>query len=143
MRFAVAVLGIAMLAVSLQASADILYPNAIQFRALPPQAPEIHYSDLHDATFKALKVYERVPGCSRLAALTGRWAWRRGLNPKLVASMIVTESTCNPLAVSSAGALGVMQIVPKYWSNRYDFTRLNLLNPETNIEIGTELIAKL
>ncbi len=40
-------------------------------------------------------------------------AWRNGLDPALVAAVMVAESGGDPCAVSSAGAMGLMQLMPQ------------------------------
>lgn len=64
------------------------------------------------------------------------------LDPYLVAAMIRTESDFQPDAVSPAGAMGLMQIMPDTASwiaeklGRADFTDSMLFDPATNIQFG-------
>jgi soluble lytic murein transglycosylase len=63
------------------------------------------------------------------------------ISPSLVASLINEESSFDKNAISSRGALGLMQIMPqtaKYVCSlmNKDYEELNLLAPETNIKIG-------
>ena len=66
-----------------------------------------------------------------------------GLDPYLVASLIRQESEFNPLAVSRANAVGLMQLLPKTGKNvakqeglrRYNATQL--FSPTTNLQLGT------
>lgn len=55
----------------------------------------------------------------------------------LIAAMAMQESGFNPKAKSSAGALGLMQIVPKYHPG------VNTNDPDMSIEYGAEYLAKL
>jgi soluble lytic murein transglycosylase len=70
-------------------------------------------------------------------------AQRNGLDPYLVASLIRQESEFNAGAVSRANAYGLMQLLPsvgKSMARKHGirkFTAANLLNPETNLELGT------
>jgi soluble lytic murein transglycosylase len=68
---------------------------------------------------------------------------RNGLDPYLVASLIRQESEFNAGALSRANAYGLMQLLPsvgKSMAKRQGirrFTAVDLLNPETNLALGT------
>lgn len=72
-----------------------------------------------------------------------RYAGEYDLDPYLVAAVINTESNFDPDAVSHAGALGLMQIMPETgeWIagklGIQDFNKEMLLEPEINIRFGT------
>lgn len=74
--------------------------------------------------------------------LIEKYSDRYGLDPYFVAAIIHTESGFDPEAVSGAGAMGLMQVVPETgeWIagklGLENFTANDLLNPETNIEMG-------
>jgi soluble lytic murein transglycosylase-like protein len=77
-------------------------------------------------------------GCSiRYAATVGRAAVDNHLPARIVGSLVYVESSCNPEAISPAGAIGIMQINTHVWKTRKDLT-----DPTTNIEIGTAILAK-
>lgn len=60
-----------------------------------------------------------------------------GVDPNLILAVIQTESSFNPDVVSSAGAVGLMQIMPA------NFKHLGLTDPyniEQNIDAGTKLL---
>jgi soluble lytic murein transglycosylase-like protein len=64
------------------------------------------------------------------------------LEPELVASVIQVESSWYPRAESTAGACGLMQVIPK-WNPKPDgtlYTCEELKDPETNIEAGTKAL---
>lgn len=67
------------------------------------------------------------------------------LDPLFIAAQANIESTFRVYAKSSAGALGVMQIVPKYWVHQIDFleTADDLFNVHANIRAGAFIMAKL
>ena len=60
-----------------------------------------------------------------------RWANEYNVNPNVIAIVMQIESCGDPAAVSSAGALGLMQVMPFHFSNGE-----NMLNPETNVQRG-------
>ena len=60
-----------------------------------------------------------------------------GVSPRLVAATIAIESSCRSRIVSDAGAIGLMQIMPKIWKVDGD-----LRDPEVNIAAGTRILAE-
>lgn len=62
----------------------------------------------------------------------------------VLAAMGHTESRFRPNAVSWAGAVGIMQVVPRYHLERYSFLerREDLLVPRLNIRAGTFIFAE-
>jgi len=78
---------------------------------------------------------------SKLTKIIVRHSLEKKLDPKLVASIIVVESRGNPLAISGAKAVGIMQIHAPTWGEIIDFTENNPFDPEVNIDIGTSILA--
>jgi soluble lytic murein transglycosylase-like protein len=76
----------------------------------------------------------------RYAEAISRSAVNKGLNPAVVAGIVVVESSGNPLTVSGTGDLGLMQVNVKVHARDFDFQNHNLLNPEENIEVGTSIL---
>lgn len=103
---------------------------------------ETHSLEFEKAFFQASKVYGKA-GCGdqQLAEMTAKQAIETDLPPAVVAAVIASESTCNPMAVSNKGALGLMQVVPKVHQKHYDFSKVNLLNPEENMRVGTAILS--
>ena len=69
-----------------------------------------------------------------------KWSKQRQLNPLLVTSLIRQESRFEPEIRSSAGALGLMQVMPatgKTAASNIGLKHYSLTNPEDNINIGT------
>ena len=69
-----------------------------------------------------------------------KWSKQRQLNPLLVTSLIRQESRFEPEIESSAGALGLMQVMPatgKYVANNIGLSNYSLTVPEDNVKIGT------
>ena len=77
-----------------------------------------------------------------------RAAERNNVDPMLVAGLIRQESTFQPDAVSHAGAVGLMQVLPstsKKLARRLKlrYARSKLFNPEYNLTLGTLYLADL
>ncbi|VEP17451.1 Soluble lytic murein transglycosylase-like protein [Hyella patelloides LEGE 07179] len=69
-----------------------------------------------------------------------KWSQDRNLNPLLVTSLIRQESRFEPEIESSAGALGLMQVMPatgKSVAQQLGLQSYSLINPEDSIKIGT------
>ncbi len=64
-------------------------------------------------------------------------ATRAGLPPELVLAVIDVESAFNPFAVSSAGAQGLMQVMP-FW--REELGRRRLVDVEDNLLMGCTIL---
>jgi soluble lytic murein transglycosylase len=70
-----------------------------------------------------------------------REARTNGLDPYFVAALMRQESRFNPRAVSGAGAIGLMQVMPATGRQLGRASREDLMNPETNIRLGTRFLA--
>jgi len=74
---------------------------------------------------------------------------RNGLDPYLVASLIRQESEFNPAVISYANAYGLMQLLPSSGKalareeGMAHFETYQLLDPETNIRLGTRYLRKV
>lgn len=69
-----------------------------------------------------------------------KWSKQRQLNPLLVTSLIRQESRFEPEIESSAGALGLMQVIPptaKTAARNIGLSSYSMTNPEDNVNIGT------
>jgi len=60
-----------------------------------------------------------------------RWAREYGVNPNVIAIVIQIESCGNPVALSGAGAVGLMQVMPFHFDNGQ-----NMLDPDVNVQRG-------
>lgn len=71
-----------------------------------------------------------------------------GLDPALVASIVLNESSYNPRAVSRLGALGLMQLMPetaKWVAGKLgeEYSEEKMYEPETNVRFGCWFLAYL
>ncbi|MCG6863023.1 MAG: lytic transglycosylase domain-containing protein [Chromatiaceae bacterium] len=74
---------------------------------------------------------------SRYAALIDRTARRFSLHPELLHAVIRAESAYNPNAVSSAGAIGLMQLMPAT-AARYKVS--DIYDPVENVRGGAQYL---
>ena len=76
-------------------------------------------------------------------------AQESNMDPALIMAVIEIESKFNRKAVSKAGAIGLMQLMPKTAKslscelNIKKYNKNSLYNPEINIKIGTYYLKKL
>jgi soluble lytic murein transglycosylase-like protein len=74
------------------------------------------------------------------AALINQAAQKYNVNPELVQAVVKAESNFNPSAVSSAGALGLMQLMP---ATAAGLGVSNPLDPAQNIDGGVKFLSQL
>lgn len=67
-------------------------------------------------------------------------ATRAGLDPQVVLALIQVESRFQRFAISSAGALGLMQIMP-FWVHEIGRPDDNLFDMRTNLRYGCTILA--
>lgn len=79
-------------------------------------------------------------GKDRLGAMIDRHAGARKLDPALVHAVVRTESAYRVDAVSSKGAVGLMQVMPMTGKR---FGVDNLASPENNLQAGTAYLRHL
>ena len=65
-----------------------------------------------------------------------------GVDPLLIIAMMAVESRFNPIAESVMGAKGLMQIIPKYHTDKFREHGgvKQVFDPETNILVGSQII---
>jgi soluble lytic murein transglycosylase-like protein len=62
------------------------------------------------------------------------------VDPRLIAAVVVAESSGDPLAISNQNSIGLMQINAKVWARKLDFTRNNPFDPATNLRMGVVIL---
>jgi len=75
-----------------------------------------------------------------IAGMVTAAAGRYGVDPGLALAVAQRESSLNPNAVSSAGAMGVMQLMP---ATAAQFGVVNPYDPAQNINAGVQYLAQL
>lgn len=83
---------------------------------------------------------ESIDGSTKFAEIIKKAAKKYGVPEKLIAAVIKQESNFNPYAISSAGATGLMQLMP---GTAKFLGVTNLTDPEQNIMGGTKYLSQL
>ncbi len=83
----------------------------------------------------------------RIVRAAYKYAAQSNLSPMLVLAIIEKESSLKPDAKSGYGAIGLMQVVPRYHAEKLPGDThaehlASLKHPETNIRVGTQIVAE-
>jgi soluble lytic murein transglycosylase-like protein len=80
-----------------------------------------------------------------LVAAAVRSGREHRVDPQLVLAVAAVESSLNPLAQSSVGATGIMQVMPGLHSEKFGGggDRQRVLDPVANIRAGSEILGEL
>ncbi|MBW1870832.1 MAG: lytic transglycosylase domain-containing protein [Deltaproteobacteria bacterium] len=129
----------------LQAEADRTKQLTVQTAALNAEINDLHQYLASQANQDVLflKIMVTKPELDRelarkIARLTSKYATIYRQDPDLVLAIIAIESNFNPKAVSSKGALGLMQVMPQ-WKTVLGITD-DLTDPETSIRYGLQIL---
>ncbi|WNK18763.1 lytic transglycosylase domain-containing protein [Halomonas piscis] len=128
---AVALLGAAAFA-EVQPTFDAARPDARQQKA------QRRFHDAMDA--RLARFMGDAAARKTLLTRLYREARLAGLPPSLVLALIEVESAFRPEAVSSAGAVGLMQIMP-FWIEELGLAADDLKAPERNLRYGCTILA--
>jgi hypothetical protein len=105
-----------------------------------------------DAALMQTRLFQRVveqPNVARFEPLIASVAREQGQDPALLKSMIAVESGFEPDAVSSKGAVGLMQVLPEtaerygLSADRHKTVAQKLCEPQTNLRIGARYMKDL
>ena len=98
---------------------------------ITPQQPELSPVENQEAAIAADMPLPQF----RYAHLVLPLSEKYGMDWKLVAAVMAIESNYNPRAISSKGAIGLMQLMPRT-AALYQVSSKELFNPKKNIEAG-------
>jgi soluble lytic murein transglycosylase-like protein len=89
--------------------------------------------------FHLAKLIKNANQRLELLSLIHSEARRADLAPEIVLALIEVESGFNSYAVSSAGAQGIMQVMP-FWKTQIGRPQDNLINTQTNLRYGCTIL---
>ena len=76
----------------------------------------------------------------RISAAIVTSARKYELDPFLVTSILLAESSGNPFAISSGATVGIMQIHVPTWASLIDSEGIDLFRVEDNVDLGTRVL---
>lgn len=90
---------------------------------------------------KGIQTAYAIPSTTaqRVSPLIVQHAQNQDIDPLLVAAVIRQESTYRSQVTSPAGAVGLMQVIPRYWQQTCTG---DLYNESSNIQCGTYILSK-
>lgn len=104
----------------------------------------VNNQPLQQAIFQAAESFGRGKcGDYALAEKIGQESVKTGVPANLLAAIAQIESNCQPLAISSRGAVGLMQIRVSAWSKTVDFSKVNLFDPTQSLETSAMILKGL
>jgi Transglycosylase SLT domain len=118
------------------------HPGMVLARAQTPDSIKVEVHAEHIEKFirhqtRIARMLYLAHGCNdTFAELTARTAYEYRLPVRLVAGVVIVESTCRPRVVSSEGAVGLMQV-----SLIWHISRRQLEDPVFNLRKGSEILA--
>jgi murein DD-endopeptidase MepM/ murein hydrolase activator NlpD len=92
--------------------------------------------------YTATDISGKIPAFNRYDSLIDKYAKEYNLDPAVIKGLIHQESTFRPQVVSSANAIGLMQVKQNTAAD-VGMGSANLLDPEQNIKAGTAYLRKL
>ena len=91
-----------------------------------------------------LSAYQKKTAC-KLAPHIEESANKNSLDPYIFTALIIVESGFDSKAVSSAGACGLTQVIPRYTGGpatlKKKYTCRELFKPKTSIRVGTQILS--
>ena len=69
--------------------------------------------------------------------------WEYGVDYEMVKAVIQTESDWNHKAVSTSGAIGLMQILPSTAKSEFQTPKQDLFDPYVNVTVGIKYLSQL
>ena len=119
----------------------VTLPTQLNLAALRNQFPQVSKKVLPSARVSvSIDSFMPVPPGRAYETLIREAARRYKVDARLIRSIMQTESSFNPLAVSSAGAVGLMQLMPDL---ALELGVTDSFDPRQNIMAGTRHLRRL
>jgi len=105
-----------------------------------PRTAEYEQRAVADFIAKRYRVSDQA--VAGFVATAYRAGQRFAVDPLLILAVMAIESRYNPVAESSVGAMGLMQVLPKFHQDKLSEHGGDdaLLDPAVNIEVGTQIL---
>lgn len=109
-------------------------PASLDLRPLAPSAETI-------AGIVAKRYRIALASAREVVETAFREGRRNGVDPLLILAVIAVESRFNPIAESEQGAVGLMQVMPRFHADKLaEVGAASALPPHTNIAVGARIL---
>jgi soluble lytic murein transglycosylase-like protein len=101
---------------------------------------EFHFDETEGMYFgqhaPKLRSFLRLSGKKKIQKQVEKAAMEIGVDPRLAKAMAAVESGYDQKAVSPQGAIGVLQLMPRFFCRDSEITPEMLFDPDVNIRVG-------
>jgi soluble lytic murein transglycosylase-like protein len=95
----------------------------------------VNFLEYQNAIFQ-----KQFPDFSEIVNITYNKSKMFGFHPNLILAVMQVESAFNPLALSVAGAYGLMQIRYAVWKDELNIDKSRIFDIEYNINLGLQIL---
>ena len=136
---------IAKLAIVVSIIFTAIYPSQVSstFVQYTPMA-KIEEQKIHGAAMKIVSINSKLDEeeAQTIVESSVKWGKKFGIEPSLILGLMLAESTFDKHAISNVGAFGLMQVLPRWHTEKIKVARDTLGQPDpfdidTNVFLGT------
>jgi soluble lytic murein transglycosylase-like protein len=103
-------------------------------------ANEKKYARIDFLEYKTAVFQKKFPDFSNIVDVTFHKSQMFGFKPNLILSIMQVESAFNPLALSTAGACGLMQVRYEVWKDELHIDKSRIFDIAYNIDLGLKIL---
>jgi soluble lytic murein transglycosylase-like protein len=123
----------------LQANLGNLHGQLLQM-AEESMINEKKYARINFLEYQNTIFRKKFPDFSEIVNIAYNKSKVFGFQPNLILAIMQVESAFNPLALSAAGAYGLMQIRYSVWKDELKIDKSRIFDIEYNIELGLQIL---
>jgi soluble lytic murein transglycosylase-like protein len=101
---------------------------------------EKKYTRIDFLEYQSAIFQKKFPDFSKIINITYNKSKVFGFQPNLILAVMQVESGFNPLALSVAGAYGLMQVRYAVWKDELNIDKNRIFDIEYNIELGLQIL---
>jgi soluble lytic murein transglycosylase-like protein len=101
---------------------------------------EKKYARVDFLEYKSAIFQKKFPDFSEIVDIVYNKSTGFGFHPNLILAVMQVESAFNPLALSAAGAYGLMQVHYEVWKDELKIDKSRIFDIAYNIELGLQIL---